>query len=110
MLNSSVIIIKNHLIFPPSEISVFRDITLYTKIYTSRCLIIESHPQHVDMCYNYLKSYGAFDYVDDIVHPGQETGVVVSDTSPCTIKVRKLWTGNLSRVLNQLVGSTRHKY
>lgn len=100
---SNIIIIKNDLIFPPSEISVFRDVTLYTKIYTGHDVVVESEPQHVDTCYKYLTSHGAFDYVDDIIRPGAETGVIISDTPPCTVQVRKFWSGNLDRILHGLL-------
>jgi len=105
---SNIIIIKNDLIFPPSEISVFRDITLYTKVYTEHDVVIESEPHHVDTCYKYLTAHGAFDYVDDIIHPGEEAGVIVSDTTPCAVHARRFWSGNLNRILASLRAYTRY--
>lgn len=99
-----LVIIDSDLVFPPSEVSVFRDVTLYSTIYTDATVLIQSEQQHKDACYHYLKSLGAFDYVDEIILPGDEHGVIISKYPPYTIKARKLWAGNLNRLLNTIRG------
>ena len=99
-----LVIIDSDLVFPPTEAAVFRDITLYSTIYSQAHVLIQSQEHYKDACYHYLKSLGAFDYVDDIVCPGEEHGVIISKYPPYHIKARKLWAGNLNRVLNALRG------
>ena len=97
-----LVIIDSDLVFPPTEAAVFRDITLYSTIFSRADVVIQSDQQYKDMCYKYLKSVGAFDFVTDIILPGDEHGIVISKYPPYTIKARKLWAGNLSRVISSL--------
>lgn len=101
-MKMNIVLVKHDLLFPPSEIGVFRDITLYTKMHTNYNILIESSPEHIDTCFKYMMRTGAFDYVDDIVKPGEEHGVLISDTRPCSVHVRRFWAGNLHRVLRDL--------
>ena len=101
-MNPHVIKINGDLVFPPSEIMVVRDVTLYTNVFIQTDIIIEIEKQYKDMCYKYMKSSGAFDYVEDIVTPGEESGVLTSDMHPCNIKIRKFHAGNLSRIIAAL--------
>lgn len=97
-----MLIINGNLIFPPSEVSCFRDITLYTHIYTNLPVLVQIESQHVDACYSYMRQTGSFDYVQDIITPDQETGMLLSDDAPCDIRARKFWAGNMQRIVQQI--------
>jgi len=98
-----VLIINGDLIFPPTETACFRDVTLYTNIFTSAEVLLQVDQQHKDLCYHFLKSEGAFDFVQEIVTPDEAVhGTLISDKPPCNIKVRKFWAGNLNRILNSI--------
>ena len=99
---SRTLIIDGNLLFPPSEISCVRDITLYVNMVTESSTLLQVDEKHIDTCYHYMKSTGCFDYIDDIILPGEETGVYISSFDPCNIKARKIWAGNLNRLLNQI--------
>tara|TARA_R110002153_G_scaffold152995_2_gene304779 strand:+ start:8342 stop:8659 length:318 start_codon:yes stop_codon:yes gene_type:complete len=97
-----VLIIDEHLIFPPTEPMVFRDITLYSNIFSEVEVLLQAEAVNTDICYNYLRSVGAFDYVEDIILPGTVSGILLSSGRPCNIPARKLWAGNLHRILQSI--------
>jgi hypothetical protein len=97
-----MLIINGHLMFPPSEVSCFRDITLYVHVFVEVPVVVQVESKHVDDCYRYMKQTGSFDYVQDIIAPQTETGVILSDSAPYHVRARKLWAGNLNRVINDL--------
>jgi len=98
----SLLIVDGHLIFPPTEVSCFRDVTLYAQVFRSLDVVVQVEPHWVDTCYHYLKSRGALDYVEDFVSPGTTHGLHLSDSTPCHILARKIWAGNLNRIINSL--------
>ena len=57
---------------PPSEISVFRDITLYST-FLNYDVLLECEEDVKDLYWYWLRNRGAFDYVSDIVKIGLET-------------------------------------
>lgn len=94
--------------FPPSEVSCFRDITLYAHVFVETPVLVQVEPEHVDTCYHYMKHTGSFDYVQDIVLPDQERGVMLSNTPPHDIRARRIWAGNLNRLVAEI--QNRLKY
>lgn len=101
-MKSTEISINGHLVFPPSERSVFRDFTLYCKIFREMDILLFIHEEYVDQCYYHLKSVGCFDFVDDIVKTPEKGSIVLSDDRPCDLLVRKFWAGNLNRLIGEL--------
>lgn len=100
---SRKLIIDGNLLFPPSEICCVRDITLYVRVIAESIdTLLQVDKNHVDTCYHYMKATGCFDYIDDIIAPGEESGIYISSFDPCNIKARKIWAGNLNRILSQL--------
>lgn len=97
-----MLIINGHLMFPPSEVSCFRDITLYAHVFVEIPVLVQVESEHVDSCYHYMKQTGSFDYVQDIVLPNQEHGVLLSDIPPLDIRARRIWAGNLNRLITEL--------
>lgn len=103
-----MLIINGHLMFPPSEVSCFRDITLYAHVFVKIPVLVQVEPEHVDTCYHYMKHTGSYDYVQDIVLPNQEHGVMLSDKPPHDIRARRIWAGNLNRLVTEI--QNRLKY
>lgn len=97
-----ILLIDGHLIFPPSSTSCFRDITLYANVFKDAEVVLQIEETYIDTCYQYLKQHGAFDFVEDIVKPEQETGIILSSDEPYHIRARKLWQGNLSRIVSDI--------
>lgn len=97
-----VLLIDGNLVFPPSSTSCFRDITLYANVFKQVEVVVQIEPVHIDTCYHYLKQHGAFDFVEDIVAPDQQPGIIISPSDPFHIRARKLWQGNLSRIVTDM--------
>jgi hypothetical protein len=62
------------LLDPPSELVLFRDITLFASAFCKKNILLESRPEDVDFYHKYLKSRGAFDFVEDFVGYRSEYG------------------------------------
>ena len=71
---SRSLLINGELINPPSSISCVRDITLIAHEYLDLDVIIECVAEK-DFYYNFLKTFGAMDYVDDLTVFGEEEGM-----------------------------------
>jgi hypothetical protein len=100
-----LLIIDAELTAPPSETTLFRDITLYATIFKGNEVVVESSPQMQDFYYKWLKSAGAFDFVKDIVDYEKEQGFTIRyKYSPLrgNIKIRSLGYHNFQRILTNL--------
>lgn len=86
---------------PPSECTVFRDVSMYAKFFLHLNVLVECSGNEKDIYYYWLKSRGAFDYIDDIIEPGQENGILLSYLRG-NISVVCLSADTLSFVLTQL--------
>lgn len=95
------LIIDADLTNPPTEISVFRDVTLYSKIFLDYTILLECDNRHRDIYYYWLKSKGAFDYVDDFINFGDEYGVTIRHEYG-TICVEYLSSSKLNEIISLL--------
>ena len=98
----SNIIVDADLTEPPSEVSVFRDVTLYVKVFLKHDLLIECDNDVVDLYWYWLKSRGAFDYVDDFVNAEMVEGGIRVARSGTGIIVERLTVETLGYVVNRL--------
>lgn len=97
-----ILLIDGNLVFPPSSTSCFRDITLYANVFRESDVVVQIDQLYIDSCYHYLKQHGAFDFVQDILTPEQEHGIIISSDQPYHIRARKLWQGNLNRIVAEI--------
>ncbi len=96
------LLIDGQLSFPPSEVSSFRDVTLYSSVFAGFEVLIESKNRHKDQVWNWLKQRGAHDFVLDIVPPRTEYGVLLGSADRCNICVQEITTINLRFIINHL--------
>ena len=68
----SNLIINGDLINPPTSISCFRELTTIAKRVNNLSVLIECIEK--DFYWRYLKTFGAMDFVDDLVALGIEEG------------------------------------
>lgn len=95
------LIIDADLTNPPTEISVFRDVTLYSKTFLKCDILLECHRRHRDIYYYWLKSKGAFDYIDDFIDFGDECGVTIR-AEYGTICVEYITSSQLNQIISLL--------
>lgn len=95
------LIIDADLTNPPTEISVFRDVTLYSKIYLNYNILLECRRDDRDIYYYWLKNRGAFDYVDDFIDKYEESGVTIREVGG-TISIKFFNAQELNSVISLL--------
>jgi hypothetical protein len=66
-----VLIFDCELTEPPSSISCFRDVTLYSKVFLDCQNLIKCPRGTKTMYWNWIKGYGAHDFVDQIIVKGE---------------------------------------
>jgi hypothetical protein len=101
MKKMSNLIVDADLTEPPSETSVFRDVTLYAKTFLDHDVLVECEREVVDLYWYWLKRRGAFDFVDDFVEVGGEIGIRLN-TRGGSIVVKRLTAETLGFVINRL--------
>jgi hypothetical protein len=57
---------------PPSEISCFRDVTLYAKTYIFEDVLLECEPGTRSIYWHWLKSQGAHDFISELILSSQK--------------------------------------
>lgn len=96
------LLIDARLTEPPSEISVFRDITLYSTIFLNYDVLLECEDDVKDMYWYWLRNRGAFDYVSDIVKIGAERGIAIRQQEKADIVLKYLRVEQLQMIINKL--------
>lgn len=66
---------------PPSSPSVFRDTCLYAHTFKQYDVVAISQAEMIDLYARWFRQYGLFDFVDDIVRPGEIVRFDVEITS-----------------------------
>jgi len=99
------VIIDADLTNPPSEISVFRDITLYSKLFLEHDILLECEREDKDLYWYWLKNRGAFDFIDDFVSHNQEHGITIRPKL-ATITLKYFRVEELNKVIYLLKKNT----
>ena len=68
-----VVLIRDELVYPPTWLTSFRDLTLQLVVFHNCEVLIES--EKPDDFYPWLKPRGMLDFVKDFVRPGTEKGI-----------------------------------
>lgn len=95
------LIIDATLTEPPSEVSCFRDVTLYASCFIKKRIVLECEDTMKDIYWKWLKRYGAFDYVDDIIEPFSESDISIRPMRG-NITVPSIDSANLRFILQRL--------
>jgi hypothetical protein len=72
-----LLLIDAELSAPPSEVALFRDITLFSACFLGKDIVLECEKEERDFYYKWLKNCGSWDFVDDMVRPRTEYGVSI---------------------------------
>ena len=103
------LLIDGKLALPPSSVSCFRDVTLYSSVFGEFEVLVESKKKNRDQVWSFLKQQRALDFVDDFVRPAQEHGVSLSYKRGCNICVTRITANNLEFIINRL-SQLSHQY
>ena len=96
------LIIDAELTEPPSEVSVFRDVTLYSTMFLEMIVLLSCEKGMRDLYWYWLKNRGAFDFVEDIInYESNESGITMSPKD-AIIQIKHLRVENLNYVVNRL--------
>jgi len=96
------LIIDSYLSEPPSEISCFRDVTLYGKIFVFEDILVQCPKGTRTLYWKWLKRHGAHDFISDLIKEGEhESGFYISPTGG-NLKIDALTAFNLSYVISIL--------
>lgn len=68
-----IVLVRDELLYPPTWLASFRDLTLCVSVLYKCDILIESDVP--DNFYTWLKPKGMLDFVKDFVRPGSERGV-----------------------------------
>ena len=96
------LIIDSSLSEPPSEVSCFRDVTLYSKIFVFEDVLLECPKVTRSLYWKWLKKHGAHDFISDLILiTDSESGIKISPTKG-NITVSQITSDTLSHVIKCL--------
>lgn len=96
------LVIDGNLTYPPSEISCVRDITLYSTIWGDFSVLVEIEREYRDQLYKHLKTYGAYDYIEDIISIDREPGFRIGDRPGSNLFIDRIGADNLSLIIKTI--------
>ena len=97
----NMLIIDAELTEPPSEVYLFRDITLYSTCFLDAKVLVECEKKYRDYYYKWLKNNNAYDFVYDFIKPRTEYGVSIR-TQKANIICEKIDYNNFHLILQQI--------
>lgn len=95
------LIIDSSLSEPPSEISCFRDVTLYGKVFIFEDVLVECPIGTRSIYWKWLKKHGAHDFISELILSDEEHGVKISPHKG-NITTEKITADTLSHVIKCL--------
>ncbi len=95
------IILEACLSEPPSSVQCFRDVTLYASCIVKLNVLVECQEHNKDIYYQWLRSHGAYDFIDEMILEDEEYGYKIG-TSKANLTVDKIDYNNLNLVINAI--------
>ena len=96
------LIIDSSLCEPPSEISCFRDVTLYGKIFIFEDILVQCPQGTRSMYWDWLKRHGAHDFISQLLREDEEESGVSVRCSRGNLTVDRITAANLSWIISSL--------
>lgn len=95
-----LLLIESCLSEPPSEISCFRDVTLYAKTYIVNDVLVVCPPGTRAIYWNWLKSHGAHDFISDLIRTDEkEYGYSIGPARGNNLIIDKINCYNLNEII-----------
>ncbi len=97
------LIIESCLSEPPSEISCFRDVTLFARTYVFDDILLECPPGTRTAYWNWLKNYGAHDFISYLIkNTDTEQGYTIKTANDANITVDRIDVRNFNDIILRL--------
>jgi len=96
-----VVIIDAELTAPPSEVVLFRDITMYSNVFLKKPVLLECRKEERDFYYKWLKNRASWDFVADFIKPNTELGISIRKYK-ANIIVERISYQNFDMIINKL--------
>jgi hypothetical protein len=95
--------IESCLTEPPSEISCFRDVTLYARTWIFEDVLLVCPPGTRSIYWDWLRSHGAHDFVSALIRADEkEPGYSIGTTPGSNIVTDRIACYNLSEIISLL--------
>lgn len=96
-------LIDSRLSEPPSEISCFRDVTLYAKTYIFDDILLYCPKGTRKLYWSWLKNYGAHDFISDLILSHEsEHGYKMGIGDYNNIVVKSINCNNLNQIITTI--------
>ncbi len=96
------LIIDCSLCEPPSEISCFRDVTLYGKVYCFEDVLMICPKGTRTSYWGWLKSYGAHDYISYLLTYSEPEAGILMHPQDGDIIIKSITCNNISEIISVL--------
>ncbi|MAG59324.1 hypothetical protein CMO96_00855 [Candidatus Woesebacteria bacterium] len=96
------IIIDAILSEPPSQVTCFRDVTLYARVFIKKSVLVECEKMSKDIYYKWLKEHGAWDFVEEIVSIDEGVIGFTIRTTKANLKIERIVPENLNIIVSAL--------
>lgn len=101
------LLIEASLSEPPSEVTTFRDVTLYGKIFIFDDILLKCRDGTRSIYWNWLKMHGAHDFISELIRDHEiEPGFTIGQTSG-NLNIDKITSFNLNFIISVL-NSLKH--
>lgn len=88
---------------PPSEISCFRDVTLFARTWMFEDVLVVCEPGTRSVYWDWLKRHGAHDFVSELIRSDtKEPGYSIGTTPGHNIVTDRIACNNLSEIISSL--------
>ena len=102
------LIIHSSLCAPPSEVSTFRDVTLYSKGFIFEDILLECEKGTRTFYWNWLKAHGAHDFISYIIcRHEKEDGFKIAPYKG-NLNIENITSFNLSFIISVLQSRVNH--
>jgi hypothetical protein len=98
------LIIEASLCEPPSEVSCFRDVTLYGKIYIFEDILVQCPQGTRSIYWKWLKKHGAHDFISQMLKPSEKESGFNIATKKGNININKIACENISFIISSIKG------
>ncbi len=97
-----ILIIESCLSEPPSEISCFRDVTLYAKTFLFEDILLECKEGTRSIYWEWLKKHGAHDYISQLVNEEEREMGFTIKTQQANLVTDRINCNNLNEIVYRL--------